>query len=237
MKTVFLTGHNGFIGKHLFLKLIDLGYEVYLPKENEVPLKNYDYIIHLAAKTTTSADFIPDLYESNIVYARNIMSRPGRIIYASSTSASELINPYSYTKQYIEWLGKRQGNATGLRFFNVYGNGNNKGIIKKAIECSKTGETLNLTGGDQIRDFIYIDDVISVIIKSLDGDIGIFDVGTGKGTSINEAINCVQRVTGSTINVNHINSQNTDMKISVSNTPMEIYTKLEDGLRFMLCEY
>jgi nucleoside-diphosphate-sugar epimerase len=154
-KTIFLTGSKGFIGSHLLKALTE--YEVHCAGYNEIPRCKYDYIIHLAATTTTSASFLPELFENNIVYAKQIMSMPGKKIYASSTSAEELTNPYAYTKRYLEYLGK---GSVGLRFFNVYGSDNNKGIIRKALQCAKTGEVLQVQGGCQVRDFIYILELI-----------------------------------------------------------------------------
>lgn len=202
-QSVFLTGHKGFIGSHLLKRLQTAGYDVYCAQRDEVPIAGtpghpeFDYVIHLAATTSISTDFNPDLFHNNITYTEQIFhaSRFSRILYASSTSALELTNPYAYTKKYAEWLGQRHPNSLGLRFFNVYGPGNNKGIIKRAIDCSLTGETLTLTGANLVRDFIYIDDVIDMIMDNLDTQMpdSIIDVGTGKGSSIWEAV-CTTRL-------------------------------------------
>ena len=56
-KTIFLTGANGFVGRHLLPKLLD--YNVICGGYNELPSFIPDYIIHLAAVTTTSDSFIP----------------------------------------------------------------------------------------------------------------------------------------------------------------------------------
>jgi nucleoside-diphosphate-sugar epimerase len=238
-KTIFLTGSKGFIGSHLLPKLIELGYNVICGGKNELPQKelHYDYIIHLAAITTTSDDFIPELFESNIIYTKQIMDVPTRIIYASSTSASELTNPYAYTKRYIEYLGTTR-NSTGLRFFNVYGPGNNKGIVKKAIECLKTGENLNLCGGGQIRDFIYIDDVVRVIIDSLESDHKIVNVGTGTGITVHDAIKQIEQVFGGSggIYYNSFPAAKTDMRYSVATPGIAGCLSFKEGVIKMKLE-
>jgi nucleoside-diphosphate-sugar epimerase len=218
-KTIFLTGSKGFIGSHLLKALTE--YEVHCAGYNEIPRCKYDYIIHLAATTTTSASFLPELFENNIVYAKQIMSMPGKKIYASSTSAEELTNPYAYTKRYLEYLGK---GSVGLRFFNVYGSDNNKGIIRKALQCAKTGEVLQVQGGCQVRDFIYIDDVVQAIIHRLDAKSGIYDIGTGKGRKIKdvlELIGCKYALSA---------MAETDMKYSVAYPGISGCLSLEDGL-------
>lgn len=230
-KTIFLTGSKGFIGSHLLPQLHE--YDVTCGGYNELPVDIPDYVIHLAATTTTSDSFLPELYENNIVYAKQIMSIPTRIIYASSTSASELTNPYAYTKRYIEHLGS-QCNATGLRFFNVYGENNTKGIVKKSIECAETGDTLQLQGGMQIRDFIYIDDVVNAIINNLDSDKKIIEVGTGYGISIFHAINTIEKVLNKQIRYNLFPKLKTDMEYSVASPGLPNYLSFEDGLRRML---
>lgn len=233
MKRIFLTGSKGFIGQHLYER-IKHDYDVYCAGKNELPDYEYDYIIHLAATTTTSKDFIPELFENNIVYAKEITSYPIRTIYASSTSAAELTNPYAYTKQYIEWLGQNHNDATGLRFFNVYGPNNNKGIVKRAIECANTGEKLQLSNGFQIRDFIYIDDVVDAIIKSLDVEPGIIEVGTGNGISMFQAIRTIESVTGKKIEVELYPNAQTDMKVSIANPGIPNCLSFEEGIRKML---
>lgn len=231
-KTIFLTGSKGFIGKHLY-EAIKHDYDVICGGYNELPPFGVDYIIHLAAVTTTTDTFLPELYENNIVYAKQIMSIPTRIIYASSTSAAELTNPYSYTKRYIEHLGTSV-NSVGLRFFNVYGNGNNKGIVKKAIECVKSGEGITIAGGSQMRDFIYIDDVVKAIIDNLDSPEKIIDIGTGHPVNIEEALGIIEEVTGGKIHAVWVDAQNTDMKYSVASPGIEGCLSFEEGLRRMI---
>lgn len=235
MKTIFLTGSRGFIGRHLveWFKQHSNEYLLSQGGYNEAPFMEYDYIIHLAATTTTTDAFLPELFENNIIYAHKIMSIPTRIIYASSTSASELTNPYAYTKRYIEYLGSKC-NSTGLRFFNVYGHGNNKGIVKRAIHCARSGEKLQLSGGYQVRDFIYIDDVVTAIINALDSTEKIIEVGTGSGMTINEATRTIEYITGKDISVIKMPCVKTDMEHSVANPGINGCLSFEEGIKLML---
>lgn len=230
MKTIFLTGHKGFIGSHLLPALSD--YEVILGVYNQIPPMPVDYIIHLAGTTTTSASFIPELFDNNIVYGKKIMDCNARIIYASSTSATELTNTYAYTKRYLEYLAIGK-NATGLRFFNVYGSGNNKGIIKKAIHCAKTGDKFILQGGYQVRDFIHVSDVVRTIINSLDSTERIIEVGTGEGHTINKVLNMVHNIVGN-FEIVKLPYSKTDMEYSVAKPGIEGCIGLEEGIRGMI---
>lgn len=240
MKRCFVTGAYGFIGTHLCKRLTELGHVAYEGNYNEFPIGGlFDCVVHLAGKTTLSKDFNPDLIESNIIYSHKLFETfPGKIIYASSTSAAELTNPYAYSKRYLEYLGSKHGNAVGLRFFNVYGNGCNRGIIKAAIDCARSGDTLPLYGGDNTRDFIYIDDVVNHIIASLDKRPGVYDVGTGVGISVREAVRKVSEVIGSAIYTRTFDPSDTDMLVSVASPGIPGCLSLEQGLRRMLeCEY
>lgn len=227
-KSIFLTGSKGFIGKHLLAALTD--YDVYCAGYNELPTTHYDYIIHLAATTTTTDSFLPELFENNIIYAKQIMSIPTRIIYASSTSAAELTNPYAYTKRYIEYLGERT-NSVGLRFFNVYGECNNKGIIKAAL----SGKQLDVYGGGNARDFIHISDVVRAIIDNLDTPRKIVEVGTGRGMTIFRALQIIEEITGlkCASHARILPPVATDMKHSVAKEPIDGCLSFEDGIKMM----
>jgi len=250
----FLTGISGFIAKHLAKRLIEQGHEVYccmgnnhelgwdewvgqinIVDSSELHRNKYDYVIHLAATTSISTAFNPAIYYNNIIFAQKVLSTPYRTIYASSTSVYELNNPYAYSKAFNEHLGGLHGNALGLRLFNVYGHGNNKGIVKRVIDCCLGGETLTLQGGDQIRDFIYVDDVVDVIIDHLDNPLSVMDVGTGIGIKIKDVVAEIadqMRWTG-TFNLNLLPSDyiGEQMESIAHSHPMKDYTPLREGIR------
>jgi nucleoside-diphosphate-sugar epimerase len=81
-------------------------------------------------------------------------------------------------------LAARYREGTSARLFNVYGPGNDKGVIwrwmNKSIPCI-------YGDGEQVRDYIHVDDVCRAFMAAADrGEAGTFDVGTGRGTSLNE---------------------------------------------------
>ena len=106
--------------------------------------------------------------------------------------------PYALTKsigeQYCRLFHKLYGlEFNAIRPFNVYGSRMNpKGIyssaVAKFIEVIHKRLQLSITGdGKQARDFIYIDDVIDLMIamsvSKVHGEV--FNCGSGKNTSIN----------------------------------------------------
>lgn len=89
----------------------------------------------------------------------------------------------------------------GLKFFNVFGpNEYHKGammsVLTKRFDEIKSGKTIQLfkshregiADGDQRRDFIYVDDVVRVIMWLLAAGTvnGIFNVGTGQARSFRD---------------------------------------------------
>mgnify|MGYP002834572589 CR=1 FL=1 len=121
------------------------------------------------------------------------------------------INHYAFTKllvdQYIEQklLKNPKLKIISLRFFNVYGFGEfSKGRMAslpyKFFYKLKHSEPLLLFGksngydaGEHSRDFIYVEDILNVIEKSINRKInGIYNLGTGKNRSFNDlALSCI----------------------------------------------
>ncbi len=69
------------------------------------------------------------------------------------------------------------------------------------MEKIKNNEAPTIFGdGKQTRDFIHVDDVVSANMHSLDKNLtGIYHVGTGVETSVNELWDIIARATGTTL--------------------------------------
>ncbi len=110
------------------------------------------------------------------------------------------LSPYAVSKLAAEELIKIYSREYGfkaiiLRLFNVYGprqgGGEYSGVIKIFIERLLKGKPPVIYGdGLQTRDFIYVDDVSSIIIKALeyepDENYIILNVGSGKAVRIKD---------------------------------------------------
>lgn len=197
---IFITGHRGLIGSNLLPRLVDLGHEVHYDMK-VFDIYKWNLIIHLAATTNISIEFNPMIYENNIIFAKKILSTPYKTIYASSCSAKYNTNPYASSKIYNEWLGEKHGNAVGLRFHNVYGNPNTKGLIW-FLMSKKDGDKITIRGPELIRDFIHVDCVVDEILEWLHRDnSGVFDVGTGLGMMTMDAVNYFMYASGKTFDI------------------------------------
>lgn len=116
------------------------------------------------------------------------------------------LNPYGWSKasfdvkvaREIEMGRKTPRQWAALKFFNVYGpneyhKGGQKSVIAHIFPSVKAGEPVKLfksykegyADGWQLRDFVYVDDVVNVIAWLLQNPqvSGVFNVGTGKARS------------------------------------------------------
>jgi dTDP-L-rhamnose 4-epimerase len=137
------------------------------------------------------------------------------------TDENSKIHPssiYGITKQQQEQMillmGKSLGiPAVALRYQNVYGPGqslNNPytGILSIFSTRLLNGNDIDIyEDGDESRDFVFIDDVVSATILALEKEEAnhqIFNVGSGVATSVSEVANLLKSL------------HNSDVKISVS---------------------
>ena len=107
----------------------------------------------------------------------------------------------------------------GLKFFNVFGpNEYHKGammsVLTRRFDDIRAGKTIQLfkshregiADGDQRRDFIYIDDVVRVImwLLAMPSVNGIFNVGTGVARSFRDLMHAAYAALGTTPNIEYI---------------------------------
>jgi nucleoside-diphosphate-sugar epimerase len=181
-------------------------------------VKDQDCVIHLAA-VTSNVEFIKnpaECYDVNANGFLNIIEAAAqsgceRFVYASSAavyldgfSEDTVIdiarqgNHYAKTKIMNEMVARsyaqiRRMRTIGLRFFNVYGNGENaKGdyasIVTIFLKAKSKGEPLVVYGdGRQARDLIHVTDAATLTMDLLEqGDAEIYNVGTGAAMSFND---------------------------------------------------
>lgn len=123
----------------------------------------------------------------------------------SDISLLKPLNPYGESKQIFDMWVQSQNTAPqhwhGFKFFNVYGpNEYHKGRMASVIfhafrQISETGtmklfesHRKGIAHGEQKRDFIYVKDLIDVLIFSwLNKPMnGLYNLGTGKARSFND---------------------------------------------------
>lgn len=213
MNRVIVTGASGYIGRILCRKLIDYGFSVtQLDKKNhsDVSTLNLDKffghdligIVHLAATSgiTVCQENQKEAFQNNVLTTKNISEFAEKhdlpVIFSSSMAVK---NPesslYASMKFSCEQILEFHNKSVILRFSNVYGGYNylisKSSVVSKFLNAYKLGRPMLIDGdGKQTRDFIHVDDICEVIIKSLTkrfiDNYSMFEVGTGEETSILE---------------------------------------------------
>jgi UDP-glucose 4-epimerase len=90
-----------------------------------------------------------------------------------------------------------------LRIANPYGMGQRtekaQGAVGVLLERVLHGRPFEIWGdGSIVRDYVYVSDVVHAIIAGAQHSDGnrVYNVGTGRGTSLNELVDLVEEVTG-----------------------------------------
>ena len=166
------------------------------------------------------------------------------------------ISPYAESKligeRYCLGFSERHLlSSVVLRFFNVYGprQGMNdySGVITKFIDRCRQKLPLTIYGdGSQTRDFVNVKDVAEAILastKSSKAEGEIFNIGSGKPTTINELAETILELTGVDSKIHYEKPRAGDIKDSYADiSKAEKFlgyrpkVSLRDGLRILLQE-
>lgn len=115
------------------------------------------------------------------------------------------ISPYSLAKvastHFLQMMHRTEGlPAVTLRLFLAYGPGQDqRRFLPQIIRGCLEGRSFPTSGGEQLRDFCYIDDTVRAVFAAMQADAAdgeVINVGSGKGVSIRSAIETVCRMIG-----------------------------------------
>ena len=146
---------------------------------------------------------------TRLLYASSAATYGGSSTFSESPEFEKPLNVYGYSKLLFDQrlrreIGQRFENATtqvaGFRYFNVYGpREQHKGRMASVAfhqfnqyqadgKVKLFGEYGGYGPGGQMRDFVFIDDVVAVNLWFLDHpeQSGIFNLGTGKAQPFND---------------------------------------------------
>jgi UDP-glucose 4-epimerase len=114
--------------------------------------------------------------------------------------------------------------STGLRFFNVYGPGQDpgspySGVISRFHSLTLRGEGLTIFGdGLQTRDFVFVEDVVDALIAASGRQAGseaeVLNVCTGLETSLLELARRLGDVSGRKVGISHAEGRAGDIRRS-----------------------
>lgn len=122
------------------------------------------------------------------------------------------VSPYAIGKltieNYLRYFHKKfQLDYTVYRIANPYGErqpaGRRQGVIPIFLEKVANDKEVAIYGdGTMVRDYIYVKDVTQMIAASFDQthQHNVYNIGSGKGNTINEIIECIETVTSKIVN-------------------------------------
>ena len=186
--------------------------------------------------------------------AQVVFSSTGGAIYgeceeaAREDSPCEPLSPYGTAKlaaeEYLRSFNRLQGTKhVALRYGNVYGPRQDPhgeaGVVAIFLGALARGEQAKIFGdGRQTRDYVYVGDVARATLSALGQDGGVFNVGTGRETSVVELYEICARVAGSDVAAEHAPARLGELQRSFLDPALAAHAlgfsamvELEDGLR------
>lgn len=217
------------------------------------------HLVHTTSPGTSMTDPLFDICSNVVATAQwaSCISKTSvrRIIYISSGGTvygvpqSKLISEchptdpicsYGITKLAIEKYLSMYAMMHGIESFiirpsNIYGEGQKlnkgQGVIGILLNRTLRGEPLEVWGrGEELRDYIFVDDMISAILKILKyrGGSRTFNIGSGKGHSVLDIIDCLRHKLGTIPEIIHKSARGFDVPINILDSNL---LQIETGWR------
>ena len=208
---VLLSGHKGFIGTQIFNWLKTSGYEFTgFDKDEKIPSDRFDIILNFGARTLIrkSKEFPYEYFLDNLDLTLKLLEKARKddsvIVYPTSGSVMEPTNPYSLSKRQGEEWVKLYNKMYGVKFYvlklyNIYGETSTKGAVYLFSKAAIKGEPAIIFGdGTHKRDYTHVSDLVRFVSLILSNNVepGIYEVGTGVGTSVLELISMIEKECG-----------------------------------------
>ena len=229
-----------------------------MPIKDLFSIKSFDLIIHCATNYGRHHETRLNILESNLFLPLQLMElgleNGLKYFINTDTVLDKRVSEYSLSKnQFYDWLYSYHKKLTCINvklehFYGAFDN-DSKFITKIVRELKNGSMHIYLTSGEQKRDFIYIDDVVSAfqtIIRNIEKmSIGMynFEIGTGTTTSIKDVVMLIKRITGN--NTTRLNfgalsyRENELMDVKLNLAPIkslgwDSMVSLDNGLRELI---
>lgn len=204
-----------------------LSYDTYKDVSNMMSKSKIDVVFHIASMSVArhKPEEITPMIDSNLTFPTILLEAMCDANIRNFVNiGTAWQNPYSAdyaptclyaaTKQafcdLLEFYTRHKGiNATTLKLFDTYGPDDTRPKIMNLLRrAAQTGETLNMSPGEQRLDFVHIDDVVRAITMAgehLYNSIPLekeYAVCTRKPISLRELVALIEDKTGKKLNIN-----------------------------------
>ena len=179
-----------------------------------------DFVIHTATAYGRNNESPWEIFEANTGFPLKLLDAASKAnvkkFINTDTILDKYLNLYSLSKNHLLEWGKFYSMKNKIEFINMrlehfYGSGDDNSKFTSFVinKCIANEDILQLTPGEQKRDFIYIDDVVSaymIVLEKANIDknkwFDEYDVGSGDSVTIKEFVQTVHRLTNSKIELN-----------------------------------
>jgi len=243
-------------------------------KSLEKNLVSCDGVFHCAAKISVPESFLltEEYYRTNIGGFKNVIEQAKmvggkniKIVFSSSAAVygeydkavkeNFILNPkspYAENKRDGEVILKESGLPTvALRYFNVYGPGQSPqyaGVITAFIKNALENKDIIIHGdGNQVRDFVYVDDVADANIAAMNysGEVfDVFNIAGGLKITINELAKLIIKLTDSKSKIAYgpkregdIVHSEADISKAIEKLNWKPKVSMEEGLKITIESY
>lgn len=188
------------------------------------PMFNLEQVMRPLIGLTDVLSNRPDVHVMYLSSGGTVYGKPLRL----PIDEDHPLNPISeyglsklLAERHLQMMSERHGfRLTILRCANVYGPRQSihkrQGIVGVFLDLLLHNQPITIYGdGGVIRDYVYVDDVGRVAADLADADGGVFNVGTGVGTSIKEVLDLLIEISGLEPIVRYEESRSFDIAESV----------------------
>jgi len=188
-----------------------------IPIENVFEENKIDIIVHAATNYGRNGESVSEIAKTNLFFPLELLESAVKnrvkTFINTGTSLPNDLNYYEMSKKQFVSYAKKIAEETGINFINVkmehmYGPGEDSNrfmplLIRKILN----NEKVDMTKGEQARDFIYVEDAVeayATILQNAEIFKGFreIEVGSGAPVRIKDLANTIKNMIGSKSTIN-----------------------------------
>jgi nucleoside-diphosphate-sugar epimerase len=220
---VLLTGATGFVGSHVARALVREGHEVHAvvrpgsPRRGELPGE-----VRVVARDAVPGRYLADVenvacLEQGLRLARELARFGCRRFVGVGTCFEYEHGPgslredapavprtlYAACKLALWHVLEPLGSTTGMevawaRLFYTYGPHEHEArLVPSVIRALRAGQPCRLTAGEQVRDFLHVEDVAAALVALAVGRVtGVVNVASGRPVTVRDVVTTIASIVG-----------------------------------------